>query len=150
MTERHSFSWMQRLTLSAVVLLAALAPFAASAQSSASLAWRTAVNDSSIASSTLPTVILPRATPSRASVVERNSGPIAAPSALTTRQADRDRPLAVTPADRDHVGAGNNVAMMAVGVGAIITGSIVGGPGGSLIAVGGAVVGLVGLYHYVR
>jgi hypothetical protein len=42
------------------------------------------------------------------------------------------------------------VAMMVVGGAAIIAGSIVGGGGGYAIAVGGAVVGLIGLYQYLQ
>jgi hypothetical protein len=40
--------------------------------------------------------------------------------------------------------------MMVVGGAAIIIGAIIGGPAGVLIAVGGAVVGLYGLFNYVQ
>jgi hypothetical protein len=52
-------------------------------------------------------------------------------------------------ADR-HVGAGQNVALMVVGGAALVTGLIIGGDGGTLLAVGGAVVGLFGLYNFVK
>lgn len=75
-------------------------------------------------------------------------GPVEAPRALTNRVAVD--PRAVPQRDPNHVGAGSNVAMMVVGVAGIITGSIVGGGGGAAIAVGGGVIGLVGLYRYMR
>lgn len=55
------------------------------------------------------------------------------------------------PQDRDaQVGAGANVAMMGVGLAAIVVGSLVGGDGGTIIAIGGGVIGLFGLYRYLR
>jgi hypothetical protein len=49
-----------------------------------------------------------------------------------------------------HVGAGQNVALMVVGGAALITGLVIGGDGGTLLAIGGAVVGLLGLYNFVK
>jgi hypothetical protein len=49
-----------------------------------------------------------------------------------------------------HIGAGQNVALMVVGGAALITGLIIGGDGGALVAIGGAAVGLVGLYNYIK
>ncbi|MHB1192987.1 MAG: hypothetical protein ACYC6F_08045 [Longimicrobiales bacterium] len=43
-----------------------------------------------------------------------------------------------------------NIAMMAVGVGAIVAGFIIGGDGGMVIAGAGGVVGLIGLWRYLR
>ena len=48
------------------------------------------------------------------------------------------------------VRAGPNVALMVVGGAALVTGLVIGGDGGLIIATGGAVVGLVGLYRYMR
>jgi hypothetical protein len=42
------------------------------------------------------------------------------------------------------------VALMVVGGAALLTGLIIGGNAGTAIAVGGAVVGLVGLYQYLQ
>jgi hypothetical protein len=50
----------------------------------------------------------------------------------------------------DNIGAGRNVAMMGVGVAAIVVGSLIGGDGGTIIAISGGVIGLVGLYRYLR
>ena len=41
-------------------------------------------------------------------------------------------------------------AMMIVGVAALITGAIIGGDPGTIVMVGGAVVGLIGLYNYLQ
>ena len=49
-----------------------------------------------------------------------------------------------------HVGAGSNVAMMGVGAAGILVGSMIGGNGGAMIAIGGGVIGLVGLFRYLR
>ena len=40
--------------------------------------------------------------------------------------------------------------MMAVGVGAMIVGAIVGETAGTIIIIGGAAVALYGLYHYLE
>jgi hypothetical protein len=39
---------------------------------------------------------------------------------------------------------------MSVGAAAVVVGVLVGGEGGTMLALGGGVVGLVGLYRYVR
>jgi hypothetical protein len=41
-------------------------------------------------------------------------------------------------------------AMMVVGAAALITGAIIGGDPGTIVMVGGAVVGLIGLYDYLQ
>jgi hypothetical protein len=51
---------------------------------------------------------------------------------------------------QDRARAGTNIAMMAVGGGALVTGLILGGDTGMIIATSGAVIGLVGLYRYLR
>jgi hypothetical protein len=48
------------------------------------------------------------------------------------------------------LGAGKNVALMGVGAAGLITGLLVGGDAGTAIAIGGSVIGLFGLYHYLR
>jgi len=45
---------------------------------------------------------------------------------------------------------GSNLAMMGVGAAAVVIGLMVGGDGGTILALGGGVVGLVGLYRYLR
>ena len=57
-----------------------------------------------------------------------------------------DHPLG--PPDR--AGLGQSRAMMIVGGAALIVGAVIGHTAGTLIMVGGAVVGLVGLYQYLQ
>jgi hypothetical protein len=47
-------------------------------------------------------------------------------------------------------GQGNDVALMAVGVGAMIVGAIVGDDAGTIILIGGAALALWGLYNYLE
>lgn len=49
-----------------------------------------------------------------------------------------------------HMGAGENVALMVVGGAALIIGAVIGGTPGVLIAIGGAIVGLYGLFHFIQ
>ncbi len=46
--------------------------------------------------------------------------------------------------------AGQDVALMVVGVGAMIAGAIAGGTAGTIIIIGGAGMALYGLYHYLQ
>ena len=47
-------------------------------------------------------------------------------------------------------GYGQPVALMVVGGGALLTGLIIGGDAGTVIAIGGTVMGLYGLYEYLQ
>jgi len=49
-----------------------------------------------------------------------------------------------------HQGMGKSVALMIVGGAALVTGAIIGGGPGALVAVAGAGVGLYGLYLYLQ
>jgi hypothetical protein len=49
-----------------------------------------------------------------------------------------------------HANLGQARAMMVVGVAGLIVGAIIGGTPGTLIMVGGGVVGLLGLYDYLQ
>lgn len=57
-----------------------------------------------------------------------------------------DHPLA----SPDRAGLGQSRAMMIVGGAALVVGAVIGHTAGTLIMVGGAVVGLVGLYQYLQ
>jgi hypothetical protein len=48
------------------------------------------------------------------------------------------------------MGAGKNVAMIGVGAAGLVAGLLIGGNSGTAIAIGGAVIGLYGLYHFLR
>ena len=45
---------------------------------------------------------------------------------------------------------GQDVALMAVGVGAMIAGALIGKTPGTIILIGGAAMALFGLYHYLE
>lgn len=45
---------------------------------------------------------------------------------------------------------GQDVALMAVGVGAMIAGALIGDTAGTIILIGGAGMALFGLYHYLE
>ena len=45
---------------------------------------------------------------------------------------------------------GQDVALMAVGVGAMIAGALIGKTAGTIIVIGGAGMALFGLYHYLE
>jgi hypothetical protein len=59
-------------------------------------------------------------------------------------------PPAPTVAPRGQAGLGQNEALMIVGGAAILVGAIVGGTAGDFFMIGGAVVGLYGLYKYLQ
>jgi hypothetical protein len=47
-------------------------------------------------------------------------------------------------------GVNHNVALMIVGVGAMVAGSVIDGTAGTIFLVGGAVVGLYGLFNFLQ
>jgi hypothetical protein len=88
-----------------------------------------------------------------ANTATSTAGPRAdmARAGIDTRAASETRPdAAATAAAAQHLGEGQNVALMVVGGAALITGLVIGGDGGTLVAIGGAVIGLLGLFNYVK
>ena len=81
-----------------------------------------------------------------APVAEPTPGPTLAAASVAVRHAES--PVTAAPARR--AGYGQPVALMVVGGAALLTGLIIGDSAGTAIAVGGAVVGLVGLYQYLQ
>jgi hypothetical protein len=82
---------------------------------------------------------------------------VAAPTPVGPRIASTDvvrwtppNPFDVAQPPQDRVHVGQNVAMMAVGGAGLVIGLIIGGDGGLVIAATGGVVGLIGLYRYLR
>ena len=59
-------------------------------------------------------------------------------------------PAATSAAPRGNAGLGQNEALMIVGGAAILVGAIVGGDAGDFFMIGGAIVGLYGLYKYLQ
>ena len=82
----------------------------------------------------------------------------AAPGPTIDRAAVGVRPLTRAPATLEdaeaamqtRLGLGQARALMIVGFAAVVIGLLMDNDPGTLIAVGGAVVGLYGLYHYLR
>lgn len=64
---------------------------------------------------------------------------LSSPSATTTTVATPQR-----------AGLGQPAAMMVVGLAGLVAGAIIGGDPGTIIMVGGAVVGLIGLWQYLQ
>ena len=85
-----------------------------------------------------------------------------APSARSTATAGPRRALTATAVHRTvqsdstamlsprKQGVGKPVALMIVGGAALIVGLVIGGDVGTLFAIGGALIGLVGLYQYLQ
>ena len=65
-------------------------------------------------------------------------------------EASANASTAVTAAPLVRRHAGQDVALMAVGVGAMIVGAVVGGTAGTIVIIGGAAMALFGLYHYLE
>jgi hypothetical protein len=59
-------------------------------------------------------------------------------------------PATTSPVPRGNAGLGQNEAMMIVGGAAVLVGAIVGGRPGDVFMIGGAIVGLYGLYKYLQ
>ena len=77
------------------------------------------------------------------------NGPRIAPSGIT--RSPMTIPVIGQTQNRDNnIGMGSNLALMGVGAAGVVIGLLVGGDGGAAIAIGGGVLGLVGLYRYLR
>ena len=77
------------------------------------------------------------------------AGPRIAPAGIT--KPVQASPLGLAePQEGAHIGAGSNLALMGVGAAGIVVGLLIGGNGGYMIALGGGVLGLVGLYRYLK
>ncbi|HUR00141.1 MAG TPA: hypothetical protein VM166_11850 [Gemmatimonadaceae bacterium] len=63
-------------------------------------------------------------------------------------KVDASTKVTLGPLVRRH--QGQDVALMAVGVGAIIVGAFIENPAGTIIIIGGAAMALFGLYHYLE
>jgi hypothetical protein len=94
-------------------------------------------------------VVAPVTTVPRVSITpSRASSTTLAPVGVTNKLRLAPVNLTSNMSGGEHIGS--NKAMMGAGVVAIIVGLIIGGDVGTLIAVGGAIFGLVGLYRYMR
>lgn len=134
---------MSKSTFRSLAVLGALFAGAVVLPSSL-LAQRGAVTDSGAAAATVATSVATDTVNSATA-----AGPRAAPSGITTSQARRPG-LAEMQNRNDNIGVGSNLALMGVGAAGVVIGLLVGGDGGAAIAIGGGVLGLVGLYRYLR
>ena len=88
--------------------------------------------------------------PSPVSAVDSTPvGPAIASSVAYHPAASTDS-LSLEPQRRKSQGFGQAGALMIAGGAAVVVGLVIGGDPGTLIAVGGAVVGLYGLYMYLK
>lgn len=151
---RPSMSSGLRLGLILTAMLPLLPLTTATAQSQATLAHQ------AMTPSTLSLIA-----PSGSSITRSQTSPIASPATADTTAVTADHAAAVTaqpvalrtravaPAEAPrapHVSKQSSSALMIVGFAAMIVGAVVDGDAGTLIMVGGAGVGLYGLYHYLN
>ena len=125
--------------LAALVLGAATFPSSLSAQQGAT-------DDRGSAAAQVSTSVTPA--PVVAAHPTSALGPRIAPAGIT-RPVAANVPDPARPYDA-RMGAGSNVALMGAGAAAVVVGLLIGGEGGTMLALGGGVIGLVGLYRYVR
>jgi hypothetical protein len=133
-------SFRSAFLLAALVLGAATFPSSLSPQQGA-----TDDRDSLAAQVSLIPTSAPVATDNPASA----AGPRNAPAGFT-RTVATSLPGPARPISDARMGDNANVAMMAIGAAAIGLGLIIGGDGGTVIAVTGGVIGLTALYRYLR
>jgi hypothetical protein len=93
-----------------------------------------------------PTIVM--LTPATATESALAGGPRVAPVGVVRQATPLD--LGQPQRNSDGVNAGQDVAMMGVGAAGIVVGLLVGGNGGTIIALSGGVIGLVGLFRYLR
>lgn len=92
--------------------------------------------------------LLPGAAGAQKSLRSAVAGPTVQSAAIGFRATtDNNLTLKAAPIRR---GAGQDVAMMVVGVGAMVAGAIIGNTAGTIILIGGAAMALYGLYNYLE
>ena len=97
------------------------------------------------------TQLSPAATPVSASTFAPPVGPTVQSSRVGVQlQSLASTETAAAATQRRGAGFGQGEAMMIVGGAAILVGAVVGGGGGQVIMIGGAVIGLVGLYKFLQ
>jgi len=99
-------------------------------------------------------VIAPAAAGAQERAVDHNA-PAAGPRVELTATAMRATTASVShdealAAAARRQGMGQPMALMIVGGAALLAGVIIGGDAGTLIAIGGVVCGLIGLYQYLQ
>ena len=92
--------------------------------------------------------LAPRTPPSDVAAPASSAGPTMDAARVGVTQQTSSELKAAAQARRR--GMGQPVALMVVGGAALLTGLIIGGDAGTVIAVGGALIGLYGLYEYLQ
>ncbi|MBW8771470.1 MAG: hypothetical protein JF589_17075 [Gemmatimonadetes bacterium] len=95
--------------------------------------------------------LAPRTPPADVAAAKRPiTGPTMASASLAVRPVEPKELQLNAAAAPKRAGYGQPVALMVVGGGALLTGLIIGGDAGTVIAIGGTVMGLYGLYEYLQ
>ena len=95
--------------------------------------------------------LAPRTPPVDVAAAKRPaSGPTMASASVAVRPVETKELQLNAAAAPKRAGYGQPVALMVVGGGALLTGLIIGGDAGTVIAIGGTVMGLYGLYEYLQ
>jgi len=96
--------------------------------------------------------LIPAASNAQQSTQKIAKGPTLQAAAVGFRvdnaKVDASTKVTAAPIVRRH--QGQDVALMAVGVGAMIAGGLIGDTPGTIILIGGAAMALYGLYHYLE
>jgi hypothetical protein len=96
--------------------------------------------------------LLPAASNAQQSKQISTNGPTLQSAAVGFRvneaKVDASTKVTAAPLVRRH--QGQDVALMVVGVGAMIAGALIGDTPGTIIIIGGAGMALFGLYHYLE
>lgn len=100
----------------------------------------------------LALALAPAASSAQQSAKPLANGPTyqAAAVGFRVNEVKVDASTKVTAAQVRRGAAGQDVALMVVGVGAMIVGALVGDTAGTIILIGGAAMALFGLYHYLE
>jgi hypothetical protein len=116
------------------------------------LAAQGAAQNATVSDPQAPAVAAPAATqaPVAAPAAEQTTSlaPLADKASVGVRQLSPSGPVPLAPPRREHVGS--NVALMIVGGAVLIVGAIVGNTSGTIIMIGGGVIGIIGLYRYLQ
>jgi len=95
-----------------------------------------------------PGILVPAATEQAAVVTSVTRGPTVESGRVAASIPESTAPRALYAPQRANLGQAR--ALMIVGGAAILAGAIIGDDPGAIIMVGGAVVGLIGLYEYLQ
>jgi len=144
---------MHLLRLRTLALFAAMLVGAAIAPRSLYAQQRVAADVTDSSPTTPSVVVLDRVT--TVAVVPRIpsqpvAGPRNVPSVLALPSPSAPFIVGESQNNDAHVGAGSNLALMGVGAAGVVVGLLVGGDGGTIISLTSGVIGLVGLYRYLR